>query len=362
MKRILPVFLALCLLLCACGKPSFETEPTTESTTEAPTTEATTEATTEPVVLYRHPLTGEPLDAPLTKRPVGVIINNIVDAQPLHGIGEADVLFEITAEGGGSVTRLLAVFTDIGSVEKIGSIRSARTYFDSMARSLNAPLIHCGGSSYALNELSSNGQPHIDARFYDGNYFYRDRDRQAAGYAMEHTLFASGEKLVEVMEKNNIDLTVPADTQYGFQFAEEATPPTGGKTANTISYRFSNGGKRTTMEYDAASGSYHGTQRWYERTDGRFGDANTDTFVDYANVFIIQTGFSSDGYRVFAELSGSGEGYYASMGKIVPIRWSRSDDNNAPFTFQYTDGTPVLQNVGKTYIGVLDKSLEITVE
>lgn len=363
MKRLIPLLLALCLLLCACGKTTYETtptRPTTEPTTQPEETTVPVE-TTEASVQYRHPLTGEPLDAPLTSRPVGVVINNIVNAQPLHGIGQADMLFEITAEGGGTITRCLAVFTDLGNVEKLGSIRSARTYFDSMARSLNAPLIHCGGSSYALDELNSNGQPHIDARFYGTDYFYRDAERKAKGYAIEHTLFAKGENLMKLLEKKGISTTVPEGTEYGLQFAENVTPD--GEPANKLTFRFSSGGKYTIMEYDAQSGSYHGTQKWSEKKQEPFADANTGKYVDFENVLILHTKITCpDGYRMFAQLSGSGDGYYAANGKIVPIKWSRANDNNAPFTYQLTDGTPLTLSVGKTYIGVLNNGLKVTIE
>ena len=106
MKRILLLILALTLLAgCSGGgaEPAVTTEPTagittpvTEPVTEPATTPATEPAvTTEPLVdaPYTNPLTGEGRMEPQTRRPYGVVINNIRAAQPLHGIGEADLLF-----------------------------------------------------------------------------------------------------------------------------------------------------------------------------------------------------------------------------------------------------------------------------
>ena len=197
MKRLIAVMLLLCLVLTGCGG---EEELLPPETTLAPTTEATTEATTEPTtepteppVLYRNPLTGQPVDAPVTNRPVAVVINNIYDAQPLHGVGQADVLFEIVAEGGGPITRMLAVYTDVNGVPKIGSIRSARTYLLELAQSFNAFFVHAGGSEYAYKELRTSGYDHLDGRVEAG--FYRDKARQSSGYALEHTLFSDGERI-----------------------------------------------------------------------------------------------------------------------------------------------------------------------
>jgi hypothetical protein len=165
-RKILIGLLVICLILLAVGvgfiihmetRPGavapvttlpaqIPTEATEIPTTEAPTTvpPTTVPPTTEPAVLYRNPLTGEPLDAPLTNRPFAVVINNIRAAQPLHGIGEADMLFEIVAEGGGSITRCLALYGDPAGVEKIGSVRSARTYLINLARAYDAIFVHAG--------------------------------------------------------------------------------------------------------------------------------------------------------------------------------------------------------------------------
>ena len=193
MKRLFALLMAVCMLLCACGtqtptQPStVETQPPTTSATTASTTAPTTAPTTIPstvpteaVVQYRHPLTGEQLNAPFTGRCVAVATNNASSAQPQHGIGQADIIYEIMAEGGGSVTRCLAVYSNIAEVPKVGSIRSARTYLVNLARGHNAAIVHCGGSVYAANLLRQGVCDDID-QFYNGAYFYRDQDRLCMG-------------------------------------------------------------------------------------------------------------------------------------------------------------------------------------
>ena len=48
---------------------------------------------------------------------------------------------------------------------------------------------------------------------------------------------------------------------------------------------------------------------------------------------------------------GSGEGWFVCGGKMIPILWHRAD-NNSPFTFTHTDGTPLLQGIGTSYMAL----------
>ncbi|GIW64151.1 MAG: hypothetical protein KatS3mg092_0084 [Patescibacteria group bacterium] len=60
------------------------------------------------------------------RRPLGVMIENHVEARPQSGLSSADVVFEVVAEGG--ITRFLSVFY-CQDAPYIGPIRSARIYF-----------------------------------------------------------------------------------------------------------------------------------------------------------------------------------------------------------------------------------------
>ncbi len=359
-KRLMLLILALGLLLSGCGdKTPPETTPaptTTAATTEATTPPTTTEATeppttqeTEPPVLFRNPLTGVPQDGVTTQRPYSVVINNIEYAQPLHGIGQADMLFEIVAEGGGSITRMLALYSDPADVEKIGSVRSARTYFIDLSEAFDAILIHAGYSNYAGDMFVSTAWNHVNGlEGFAYSYFFRDQDRLNSGYAVEHTLFTTGQDILDVCREKGFTLEREA-IDYGFTFLDDATPQ--GDPAGEITLSFYQGGKKTRMVYDQETGSYHGTQIWGKK-ERELRDANTDTLVDYENVLILNAKTTTDGYRVFAELVGSGTGYYACGGQIIPIQWTRSGERE-PFAFTRTDGTPISLGVGRSYVGII---------
>ena len=368
MKRILPLILVLVLLAGCTGGVTdpTATNSTTDTTTTVPVTDSVTDSVTEPVTQpvtepvtaptepavvmpYTNPLTGEGRMEPQTRRPYGVVINNIRAAQPLHGIGDADLLFEIVAEGGGSITRLLAVYTDVSGTEKIGSVRSARTYLIDIARAYDAIFVHAGWSNYAKDLLGSTHWPFLNGLYGDASgYYYRDQARIDAGYQLEHTLFTTGKNIMAYTDKKSYRTDAKFDT-YGMNFVENGTPD--GETANSITLSFYKNGKRTELSYDAAAGCYYGTQHWTSHS-APFADANTGKTVPFENVFILYARTTTDGYRMFADLVGSGKGYYACGGKLVPIQWSRSSDT-APFVYTLTDGTPLQQGVGKSYVGII---------
>ena len=65
----------------------------------------------------------------------------------------------------------------------------------------------------------------------------------------------------------------------------------------------------------------------------------------------IRDSYDIANYHV-AELLGTGDGYYACNGKIIPIKWHREKDEE-PFTFTLTDGTPLEQGIGNSYIAIV---------
>lgn len=324
--------------------PETTGEPATEPPTDAP--EDPTDPT-DPVIRYENPLTGEENGVPATDRPFAVVINNIRQAIPQHGVSQADMIFECLAEGG--VTRCMALFSDLSDVEKLGSIRSARTYFIDLAQAFDSILVHVGGSSYAYSDFNTTGWPHLDALVGGSSaYFYRDQDRKNAGYAYEHTLFTDGPRILAYAEKKGLVTSSDTPYDFGLTFAKDGTPA-GGEPAQEISVRFRSGGKLTKLVYNEALGKYES----YEYGDA-YVDGNTGDTMAFTNIIVIRCSSTTDssGYRVFHTLTGTGNGYFACGGKIVPIKWSRSGDT-ANFVFTLEDGTPVTLGRGTSYVAIV---------
>lgn len=352
MKRLFALMLALCLLLCACGsKPAETTAPpettvpptTVPVTTAPPETTAPPTVTTEPAPADINPLTGEALAEETSLRPYAIMINNLVKAVPQCGISKADMIYEIVAEG--SVTRFMAIFHDLSDVDVIGPVRSVRPYFYRVAQHYGAILSSAGGSDEAIELIGKEDYDYLNGIAGAGSAFYRDDwRRQNRGY--EHSLMTTGEKLMKAAEKHGFDTTVDS-ADYGLTFTDE--PLTAGETANEITVWFYSNGKKTTMTYDAATGLYAMSQHGSAATD-----ANDDSPIVFRNVLVLEADSRVKDKKGHLEvqMTGTGEGYFARDGRIIPIKWSR-ESNSAPYVYTDMDGNPISFGVGKSYVAIV---------
>lgn len=337
MKRYLAILLALALILCSGCGGGIKSEVPSLSDNK-------TELQKQPN--YYAPLTGEPIDAePANTRPYAVMINNIVYAQPQVGVSSADMIYEIPAEGG--ITRMMAIFSDLSDVESVGSIRSLRPYYLSVALSYDAIVIHAGGSEQAYSDLKTYGADHFDG-VRDGNtssIFYRDPSR--GQYGSEHTLFFYGTKVADLVQEYGFRTVHNESYKTGLSFSDDAVSQ-GTGDANTITVTF-NTSKTTQFTYQSGSGKYTAVQYNDDYKDGATGEK-----VEFSNVLVLSASMTTvDSYgRLAVELTGSGDGYLACGGKYVPIKWSRSSINDC-FTYTLADGTPLNFARGTTYVGIV---------
>ncbi len=359
MRRYISFLLALVVLmgLFACtAHPEAPEEPpepspaVTPSPTPTPT--PTPEPTPTPVMetepLYRSLFNGEGLDEPDYTRPFAVMINNYILAQPQCGISDADIVYEVLAEGG--ITRMMAIFSDVKNAGRIGSMRSIRTYYVDIAMAYGAVAVHAGYSEQAHSRIRSNAVNNIDGVAgpgEDNGTFYRDSNRMQNG--VEHSMFTKGESLYECAESLGYPLTVDEDYDTGLRFVKDGTPEDG-ESAENIEIDF-NGpkGKRSLLAYHEDTGLYTMVQHGSDYTDG-----NTDENVTFTNVLVLraETSVIDEYGRLDVKLTGEGTGWYANGGKVVEINWSRGDLTDH-FEYELSDGTPLEIGVGKSYIAII---------
>ena len=379
MKRMLSIILALMMVLslCACGKkeepaPVPETEVVEEETEPVvvPTSviddsifeEALTEEPAEAAVDWTHtnPLTGEPVEEDISKnRPVMVMLNNIKQALPQSGNGQADLIYEILEEGG--ITRMLAVYQDINKIEgNLGTIRSTRPYYVDLVAGMDGILVHAGGSGAAYDLIEELGVTEVDAlaRLGGGgaHLFWRDKGRLSRGVATEHTMYITASDLANWLPTSVLRLTHGDGFATKNTFVQDATP-SDGSVANVITVPFS-GYKTGEFKYDEATGEY-----LVSEYGAAYMDDNDKKQVSVKNVLIVMTevkpieGDSKN--RISVAMSGSGIGYFAFGGKYVPINWSRASDTSM-YEFTTMDGQPLKLGVGTSYVNIVPTTCSVS--
>ncbi|MBR3692403.1 MAG: DUF3048 domain-containing protein [Clostridia bacterium] len=318
--------------------PDAPTSATTPGATPTPAPDNFTMKVTEAPAVA-NPLTG--LAAQRTDaRPVAVMINNIKKALPQHGLKDADILYEIPAEGG--ISRLLAIYNDVSKVGVIGSVRSSRPIFIDVAASYDAVYIHHGGSPEAYEMLNAGKVYHLDGIYLEGSVFYRDAARRKTmGY--EHSSMTTGAKITAKLLKSQVRMTANAPAP-AFRFSYNDIVPAG-NAAESFTVR--TGNYEASYDFLPEYGTYMRTQH------GWSSDANGTGKLDFRNVFVLQMKYSvisgdAKGRLKFENI-GSGKGYYITNGKMQEITWKWSAAN-ARMKYYAADGSELSVNAGKSMI------------
>ena len=206
MRKVLIIVLVLSLIfsLSSCSKTAKADEvlPASSESLQPKQTEPlipTEPPIQEPAKVIEKsicPLTGLPI-APeqVNLRPIAVMIDNMASARPQSGLINAELVYEMPAEGG--ITRYLAIYHH-QNTDKIGPVRSARSYFIDKAIEFNAIFIHAGGSPAALKDIQTLKVDSLNELKGERN-FWRARDRKAP-----HNLYTSTKLTREVMDTKKL--------------------------------------------------------------------------------------------------------------------------------------------------------------
>ena len=350
----------LLLTLPACG-PSGQGEGSSSSDPDvsvlAPLDPAPEEPDPEPVLPYVNPLTGEGCAADIGKnRPIAIMLNNLKKALPQLGVSQADIIYELPAEGG--ITRMLAVFQSVEGVGDIGSVRSARDYYVSLAYGHDAVFLHAGGSPQAYDAIQDWGVTALDCVNgpYEGTLFWRDKTRKKT-MGLEHSVLTSGQTIQNLLPTYGIRLEHKDGFSYPVSFLMEGETASG-DPAETVSVRFSDY-KTGVFTYDAQAGLYRVSEYGSAYVDG-----NTGEQVQVKNVLVLRTDVSAikgdDKGRQSVRTTGTGSGQLFCDGRVQDITWSRSSDSS-PMTYLDAAGNPLRLGVGPSYINIVGRSATVTV-
>lgn len=333
--------------------PSLTATPTPSPLLPSPTPTMEPQLTTEPNhdMMRQSFLTGLWMNQEeAKKRPVAVMLNNIKVANPQSGISDVQILYEALAEGG--ITRFLGLFDlsvmNSKTEQRIGSVRSARHYFVSIADEYNAIFLHYGQTPYAIKKINALGIDTINGMGGAGEAaFYRDKTIKAP-----HNAFTTKNGILDAIKAYKYKTDYSDDFEGHFKFYDTDTTLDSQETVETVKLGFTNS-YIPFFEFKENEQLYYRSQ-----FGGPHIDANNQQQLSFKNIivqFVKEWDIDKNGYQTMDLEDASGTGFYITNGKKVDITWKK---NEATKKMRYYDlnGSELVINTGKTYIALFPKN------
>lgn len=271
-------------------------------------------------------VTKSELDEMESRKLVVVSINNHQSARPQFGLSKADLVLEVLAEGG--ITRYNAFFYQNQNVEKIGPIRSARSYMLEYFLGYDDPVfVHEGQASYPPQETAVpeiNTLRHLSEwginSMQTAASRYRDPERiRTAGYV--HSLM-TGFDLInkEVKRLGWVEPSHIEPMKYKEDAPEAERPKTGVLDVKFTS--ISTNSYASKFEYDPITNTY------LRSVGGKADiDALDQTRIAPKTVVVEYHKYrdAMDGHsRIILEMTGEDEAFIFQDGKMIKGRWKKA--------------------------------------
>ncbi|GEN53731.1 DUF3048 domain-containing protein [Halobacillus faecis] len=343
MRKLTFFSLLVVLFLAACNKEAGAAQP--EETNEKETAVVEQIETEENVTVDEKeeneqaytetfPLTGEPTSEEADHRALSVMVNNHPKARPQSGLSQADLVYEVLAEG--QITRFLALFhSDIP--DTIGPVRSARPYYFEIADGFHALYTYHGASMAINQKVARSGVDFLDGAMYDNNGWLFERSSDRAAPHNSYLLTEGVEQAV-------------ASKGYEAEGAPEALPFSGeglydGTPVEDVQVTY---GSRTNVSF-----TYDEEKEQFLRSSD--GEPTIDRLngerIAADNVMIIETDhriIDGAGRRAI-DLTSGGNGFLLQKGKMKEVEWKNVNGRLLP----YKDGSPLAFIPGKTWVNII---------
>jgi len=270
-------------------------------------------------------LSGEEIkEENMNNRAFAVMLDNFYTARPQAGLSQADIVYEILAEG---------------PVKK--------------SLEFNAFYTHVGGSPQGLADIKRLNSYDIDAMSCGSNIFWRVDHKK-----IPHNMYTSSDAILK--EANRKKYKTNGEIEF-LNFYKEDTKINGENgSIIKICYKDPIGkdleGYTSEYRYDIESGLY------YRYTNSkRYIDENNDEEITVKNILVqfAKTRVIDDKLRRDISIVGTGNGLYFTNGEYIEVTWEKKTESSR--TIFYSNGEEIKLNVGKTWIQVVPYSLEVKI-
>lgn len=336
MKKLLFLFIALSLFIfVSCSNQENDTEKKagdhSQREDDIPVPHGQADIAEDPVFTY--PLTGEETSEEITDRIIAVMVNNHPKARPQTGLSQADIVFEILAEG--HITRLMALYQS-SFPDRVGPVRSARPYYFNLADDYNAIYVYHGAANFIEDMIRNGAAEGLNGMYYDNDkeLFERTSDRVAP-----HNSYTIMDGIFEKAVENDYLI----ETEYEpLPFSDEKEVE--GDPASKV--EFSYGSNSVKYVYDETE------EHYFRYSDGaQTIEKENSNPVALENILILETTHQviDNAGRREIDLESGGNALLLQRGKVQDVQWERIDGRIIPTI----DGNAVPFLPGQTWINVI---------
>lgn len=281
--------------------------------------------------------------------PVAVMVENLSSVRPQSGLSKASVVYEALAEGG--ITRFMLIFPgDKNEANKIGPIRSARSYYVEWLSEYDAMYAFSGAYPPVLAAVSGLQIKNINAMYEGSKYYWRDHS-----YSAPHNMFTNSQNLGYALRDKDLDGIDQAKFQ-AWKFKDETALEDRPEEAKTINIDFSGAAYNVEYRYDRESNTYLRYNGGAEHTD-----RNTSEQLAPKNVVVykLPTRTIDDYGRLEMDVIGEGEATMFSNGQATTGTWKKSSRTDRTL-FYDENGKEYEFSRGQTWVDVIpeDKQYE----
>jgi len=277
------------------------------------------------------------------RRPIAVMLSSDAPARPLSGLAQADLVIEMPVVIN-SITRPMAVYV-CGNPTTLGSVRSARDDYISLAQGLDAIYIHWGGSHFALDQLNAGVMNNIDALKNPFDAFYRK-----SGVVAPFNGFSSISRLFNAVQKLGYRLE---NKFSGYPHLTQDVSQT--KQTKTLEVAY--GGEfDVKYNYDPVSNSY---LRW--RGGKKEIDKNTGEQIAAKNVVVMRTDIKQlEGQYNDVRVTGEGKAAVYRAGEEISATWKKdAKDPTSKLYFYDARGEEIKFVPGQIWIEIVETNQDV---
>ncbi|MBU9710237.1 DUF3048 domain-containing protein [Evansella tamaricis] len=291
-----------------------------------------------------YPLTGMEIkeEMEVDYRAFGVMIENSMAARPQSGLYQADVVYEILSEG--TITRFLAIFHS-QKPERIGPLRSARSYYVHLNKGMDSIYVNAGGSPGGLSLAESSYVDNINALIYDGRFFSRSTDRVAP-----HNMYTTYDDLVAAAESIGYEMDrLPPKLHFVNKLAEVE-----GELVKELEVNYGSPSNNVQYKYD------EGSKRYLRYIGGQpSNDLETGEPVAPKNIFIVEAShrvipkgedhIDAGSQRREIDIDSGGNAYLIQEGILQEVEWV--NENGILLPYKNGELLPFLP--GQTWVNIV---------